>query len=752
MLSSNQKKSTILTPLYRPTWLKSGITWAVLAAFIWTSFAGCSSGPSAGDRGEKVVEELSSIADPLERATASVFALNALCTLSRVASGQVQGRVEQALASYFSSLEPAVMSRVQALGQTLAAIPASTRSDLLGDFAQYDPGACDIAPAWDSIRNSVIFSHRLLPRLRTNYCSGNFTYADSTPANRAITSESLLLFTSGDPEFPDVLEAGASPVIRGIEGEFVTGRHPALEATRTEDGMTPFGVDTGIPCSPVDDASCDASQGLICGGKIGSENRCVAFPVVQKDQELILRGYNFWDVTEARLVLEPLIPGQGAETTSIVSLVDANEPTNGSDACPVPSVSNPTHNRAHFRVTANEGHFYKLRMYNHNGTFFTQEDAEEDRDPRVIHVCYPDSAAPSNVPPGTIRDCTLPVETCVQDGAECSATWGTPPRKLEACGHAPGAPPTCGETPEWFESKLLTRRPDVFFHRDQPIVFVQSEEPSYELKATLQAVECEEETGWDILGSDEPMLLVAGFSNGELPPGEDADLLGKLDESIEAWKGGDYDSGDRDTEVQLLSHVDGLTFDNQVLYLLLSAEDDSFLGGFLAGAAVIVGVAAIIYLSGGAALWQAALGTAGALAIWQPIMSSLGEDDLLGRAMFTGTPLNFEERIGSTHAPDFLTVSPPLFGPLPTLGDPLEGERAARVIHPFVDFSLEDEPLEAECNPGLCSSGNVCLVNRCVDPGFVDPTTNVGFKERREFALGGGHYAFDILWERIKTP
>jgi hypothetical protein len=138
-------------------------------------------------------------------------------------------------------------------------------------------------------------------------------------------------------------------------------------------------------------------------------------------------------------------------------------------------------------------------------------------------------------------------------------------------------------------------------------------------------------------------------------------------------------------------------------------------------------------------------------------MASLGEDDLLGRTTFMAKPLNFDERIASTHAADFLTVSPPLFGALPAPADaseddPLsEGELPARLIHPFVDFSLGDEPLEAQCNPGICASGQVCLVNRCVDPGFTDPTEGIGFKERREFELNGGHYAIDILWEVTKT-
>jgi len=56
--------------------------------------------------------------------------------------------------------------------------------------------------------------------------------------------------------------------------------------------------------------------------------------------------------------------------------------------------------------------------------------------------------------------------------------------------------------------------------------------------------------------------------------------------------------------------------------------------------------------------------------------------------------------------------------------------------------------LKAQCDPAACPSGESCLVQRCVPEGFVGPSANRGFRERREFTLSDGHYAVDLLWEK----
>jgi hypothetical protein len=709
-------------------------------------------GPSPEQSAASVIRELELITDTSKREVAAVLSLNTLCSLSRVASGRAEGRVENAIAPAFSSLKAEAKTKIQRLGQTLNAIPAARRAQLMGRLGTHDPGACTTAPSWEAIRHSVIFSHRQVPRLRSNFCSGNFVYADGTRDNRAITSASVAFpnFDSG----PVPVAPAASPVILGVEGHHVTARHPALAATTSTpiaNGISPYGVETNISCSFTND-SCNASQGLVCGLKLGAGPHCIAFPVVQKDQDLVLRGYNYWDVESARLVFSPAFAGQGLESTAVVRHVDANEPADGSAACPVASAANPTHNRAHFSVSANEGNFYKLRLYNRNGSFLTQADALDDAVPRVLHVCYPQTLGPAVLPPGTVRDCTPPVETCPRDGATCAATWSTPPRKLDQCRHLPGESALCGETPEWFANERLTERQDATpAVMTEPMVFVIKDEPKFEFRASLQAVECKDETGADFLGSDEPMLLVAGFSP-DMPAGADANLLKTLEDNAQAWHGEDFDSGDRKQVMKLLSTVRDLRFDSSVVYLVALMEDDSFLEGFLAGAAVIIATAAIIYLSGGTALLAAAGGAALGVGLWAPIMAGIGEDDLLGRTTLLVTPTLMDERIGANHTPDFLTSTPP-FGALPPLpGAPTEKQRSGpALIHPFEDFKLRS-PLKAQCDPGSCASGESCLVQLCVPPGFVDPTAGRGFRERREFATAGYYYAVDLLWEKVQVP
>jgi hypothetical protein len=664
-----------------------------------------------------------------------------MCSLSRLAAGKAEGRVESTVAPYFfSKVKPTTRLLVRRIGDTLNAIPDAKRGELLGPFAQYDPGSCAAAPKWDEIKQAVFLKTTVVPRLRTTYCAGNFTYADGTNADRAITAASQ--FFAGI-EGPGTLSSGASPVVRGVEGEHVTARHPTLQATAGNDGISPYGVATNIPCSQIND-TCDAAQGLICGAKINAGDTCVAFPVVQKDQNLVLRGYNFWDLESARLVFSPLLPNAGTESSAEVNLVEAQEPSDGALACPVPSLSNPTHNRAHFRVAANEGQFYRLRMYNRNGTFHTQRDALDGASPRVIHNCYPESFNVANLPPGTVRKCAAPAETCPEDGKPCAATWATPPRKLDQCRHLPHEPVACGETPEWFKNEPLTTRESPEGRiLTEPIVYVTRDEPTYELRATLSALECKDET--NEIGSDEPLVLIAGVKVPP-PPGWETELLENLDKIGNVWRGDRFDSGERRQIGKLLSTVGDVKFGDKVYFLVAVAEDDGFIDGYLGGLVVIGIAAAILSLSGG---------TVGVIGLaWTAVMASLAGDDLLGRTTLLATPLLMDERIGDTHAPDFL-VNGTTFGALPPAPDP-DGVTVRQranpfLIHPFVDFKL-GPPLAAQCGPGPCASGETCLVNRCVENGFVDPTAGRGFKERREFASTSYYYVVDLLWEKVRVP
>ena len=721
----------------RHTILRTTIALCLITSLLFTSCGYFQKhGLSSKQTAAAVIKELEAIADPEQRAVASVYTFNTMCSLSRLAAGKADGRVETTVAPYFiSKVKPMARLIIRRMGDTLKAIPGAKRSELLGPFAQYDPGTCAAAPKWDEIKHAVLLETTVVPRLRANYCSGNFTYADGANADRSITAASQFIssFDGGG-----TLLSGASPVVLGVEG--VSARDPALQSTAGNDGISPFGVETNIPCSSTND-TCDAERGLICGAKIGASNACIAFPVVQKDQDLIMRGYNFWDVESARLVFSPLLPGAGTESTAEVKAVEALEPTDGTLACPVPSLSNPTHNRAHFRVGANEGRFYRLRMYNRNGTFHTQRDALDGASPRVIHDCYPESINVTNVPPGTVRKCTAPAETCVDDGKACAATWTTPPRKLDDCRHLPGQPVTCGETPEWFQNQPLTTRtgPESRTLAD-PVVYVMREEPKYEFRASLAALECEDET--NEIGSDEPLMMIAGFKAPE--PGKEAELLENIDKIGNAWRGTKWDSDERREIGQLLSTVSDVKLGDQVTYFVALAEDDGFLDGYIAGVVVIAIAFAILSLSGG----TAAIVGAG----WTAIMAKIAGDDLLGRTTLLATPVLMDERIAATHQADFL-VNGTAFGPLPPApGGVTQHQRANPfLIHPFVDFKL-GPPLEVQCNPGSCPSGETCMINRCVPDGFVDPTAGRGFKERREFARAGYYYVVDLLWEKVRVP
>ena len=719
----------------RQTILRTTIALCMITSLLVTS---CKFFPKPGlstkHMAALVIKELESITDPKQRAVATVYTLNTMCSLSRLAAGKADGRVETTVAPFFNSkVKPVARLLVHRLGDSLKQIPGTKRSELLGPLTQYDPGTCAAAPKWDEIKHAVLLETTVVPRLRTNYCSGNFTYADGANADRAITAASL--FFAG-VEAPGTLLSGASPVISGVEGEHVSS--PVIPASASE-GLSPYGVTTDIPCSLASD-SCDAAQGLICGERINAGDKCVAFPVVQKDQELILRGYNFWDLESARLVFSPLLPNTGTESIAEVSQIEANEPGDGTLACPLPSSSNPTHNRAHFRVGANEGRFYRLSMYNRNGTFHTQRDAADGADPRVIHNCYPESFNVTNVPPGTPRGCTPPSETCVDDGKACAATWTKPPRKLDECRHFPHEPVKCAETPEWFKNEPLTTRSDGNMLKE-PVVYVRAEAPGYELRGTLSAIECEDET--NEIGSDEPVVFIAGLK-APGPPGWEIDLLNHIDDIGNAWRGKKVDSGERRQVNQLLSTVSDVKYDERVHFFVVLAEDDGFFDGYLSGVALIAITAAIIGLSGG---------TAGFIAgVWALVMAGIAGDDRLGMVTLLATPLSVDQRIGATHTPDFL-VNGTTLGPLPPAPNGRTEHQRANpfLIHPFEDFKF-GPPLAAQCDPGPCDVGQKCLINRCVDNGFVDPTAGRGFRERREFASSSYYYVLDLLWEKVPTP
>jgi hypothetical protein len=705
--------------------------------------AGCDSGKS--DRrgaADRIVERLEALPPGPAREAITAVSLNAMCSIGRLAAGEAEGRVETAVAGLVFGQPDDVRARLVGYRETLGAIPEAKRTELLGDLGGLDPAACEAAPAWDLLRTAVLFANQPIPHLRCNFCSNNFSYPDGEPGDRAITVGSLLTAIHQDPDgvHPATHELAslATPSFTGIElSDDVFARDPVLAATESAgEGITPYGADTGIPCSSSSNA-CNASLGQMCQG-----GTCMSFPVVKKDATMVVRGYNLWDVTDARLVFEPLVPGQGSESTAVIRDFDTNEPTDQVAACTLPSApQSATFNRAHFRVPANEGHFYRLRLFNHNGTFLTQADGADDGEPRVIHTCFPTSPVGDNVPPGTVRDCTPPVETCVQDGLACTATWGASPRKLEDCRHQPGQAPPCGETPEWYEAQLLSPRVQGLALVPNPIVFVEgSASPVFTLRGTLHALETIDETGFqNLFGSDEPMVALFGADLSS-PTVPEIGSVGNV------FRGGDFDAGDRDIVDKLLVQND-LPADGSLIILALLAEDDGFLGAFLAGLAGIAAATALIIATGGLALITALGGAAGVAAVWAVIVTnSIAPDDQIGMESFSASVLDVSQRVGATHAPTFLS-QPHTIGILPEIpAGPRADARGGFLVHPFAEFSSRQSPLP-ECDPGDCGTGEECQVNICVPIGFVDPIANTGFRERRQYTGADGHYAMDLQWE-----
>jgi hypothetical protein len=264
--------------------MKARLTLCALLATQSLTLISCGFFPkqlSPRDAAEHIVTGLRATQDEKMRATATAFSLNTMCTLSRLARGSADGRVEQALAGFIDRQPEPIKAQLSRFSDTLAEIPTQTRQELLGNFSAFDPGVCSTAPQWDRLRRSIIFNHRLIPRLRANFCSGNFNYSDGASGQRAITVASQLEIMpnpDGGPSFFNYKPA-SSPVILGVEGQFVSARHPALAATATSgEGIMPFGLPTTIPCSTADESACDASQGLICSTKLQGGSTGGAWP------------------------------------------------------------------------------------------------------------------------------------------------------------------------------------------------------------------------------------------------------------------------------------------------------------------------------------------------------------------------------------------------------------------------------------------------------------------------------------------
>jgi hypothetical protein len=640
----------------------------------------------------------------------------------------------------------------------VAAIPASQRATLLGDLAALDPGACTTAPDWDQIK-IALKEARITGRLRSNWCLGSPT----DPAEQSVTVGAELLVPpapepdGGDP-LPGHAAAKARPWIERIEASYVA---PVFDDS--EIGYSPWGLDTGNACET--DADCPAELGQRCGGF----NHCMAYPVIDRDSDLRIRGWNFWDSVQTdnggsmrlryQRVDDDGDPDNDTYTIVATGGIDVTE--NGSDSvCYNPE--GVTDDRAHFPVPVDPG-FYRLTLYNHNGHFLTHHEADTDDHPepgRTIHVCYPASLGSlDGLDSATPRDCTTPTETCPMDGeapgGTCHAGWPTPPRPLEgACHHGPDEAPPCAETPEWFASEpwYLNGTPIA------PIVYVRAAPPTYTLRVSMEAGECMEESGSDRWGSDEVMTAVLGFAIDPAPTSTDG-LIAPLEKDVATYMDGDADTGEREHvyEPRLLSKLEGVALTDEISYLLLVVEADSTYE--LWRDFVVVEITTIATAVGGAAGggWGAlGAGTAGALlSAWvYDAWTKAGEDDIMGVETVHGTIADMLQLDTINSGPQFLEH------PWPSLPEETElGLQTSVVEQPTLTDLIGDPwigmTFPIECSPGTCSNGKVCFAQRCYAPEYipVDEEGNGRFQDRHHFAGGtnwhdsyGYEYGVDLLW------
>lgn len=758
-------------------------------------------GASSHAPGQRLIRGLREVTDERIRNIAAAELLNGMCSLKRVLEGAVSGSVEEMIAERVAPYD--VFTREETHRNVTAAldgVSADIRAELLGRLANYDPGECnpstDPPPDWGGMIHLLDLEYGVVPHLRTNFCSDSLTYDVGTDspeiAQRAITAgtESVRApFFFEDGIVPGRAVSTARPVIEGVD---TLGRpdadlgHPALVAdwhanhqppplTPSEpdrpvaDGLSPYGVNTGIPCSLVGGGdTCDREMGLICGARIGRGATCIAYPVVQRAGAIALRGWNFWDQHEAQLRFVSLDHPGVAGTTNMVS-VAANEGSWPLDPCSRATSDNLTHNTASFPVNVEPG-FYRLTMFNHNGHYYTQNDTSHvDENPpgRTIHVCWPpsdgefESVASTE---GTRRDCTQPTSACAEDGPRCGMVWnGAAPRPLSECRHAVGTTPVCGETPEWFASEPRWSGSSP----SDAIVFVRENPPLMTVRASLQGIECLEESGSDWAGSDELVMFIAGAADSSLDTPDEADI-----DHMSNTFSGEFDTGTMRwfsrEDPRRLSELRNVVAGSLVSHMTYLAEDDDAFIAQLVGSLVILVAAVVVVVAAGASA-ASIIGAVGGAAIlvivWNLILSEgLNPNDKLGVNTVAGSLFDYGDRIAATHFPDFL-AAPPLIGPLPNLlGAPQQGSLHASLLHPYQISSSRRGPLEVQCvGSGVCNvSGvtGVCYVNQCITtPGFVgvgsDSTFNRGFRERRDIdnrsASYGedARYVLDLLWERV---
>jgi outer membrane protein assembly factor BamB len=751
-------------------------------------------------RDDRLAAIAAGIADPLREGHEFWLSWASVCDLYRASRGEASSKVAKELVSDMTASD---RDEIRQMMEDIRSIPSATAQTLLGPLAGFDPRACTQQPQFEQVSVKVqALDSSLEGHLRANFCTGS---DDSITVNAEVVQE---------PSFGELAQLGltvptASPVLIGIDptphmldasnslsqaqaaadlghpaliDDWIQRRGgrpstPVLENPRYPgDGLSPFGVETTTDCSAssYQTDNCDHGGGLICGSLVGRSNKCYAFPVIPLNEGLRVIGHNFWD-RSAFLVLENVSDPSASvvlDQPNARARASANAAINCTPAInpdrepSLEAISLGNQNTLQYDLTQGGG-FYRVKVYNKNGNFRTQADARSGRtEGRVIHVCRSveaDVAAWEDTSTmGTIRDCTPPTQTCVQDGAACTAQWGTAPRSQEECNNDARAPgdglsDACGETPSYFESRGR-----------QAIVYIAPSRPTFTHRAFVNRIECTEETLCNNCGGEDEIAMVAVTMTGDRIKGISEDPKRFRDEAISVYRN-DFEHRQIRHPEYRFDTVRGIRRSSELYITIGFVEEDQetvtrtqIIGGIVTAA----GAAVTEYYAPG---YGAAVAAAGATATKAIISKTKGADNL-GYQTWHGTYWDLMKRVDFTHRPDFM-LTPNSDGATmtvpPTVGG--SGKYIGTLLHPIIGYgrSLPDTTVECGTPDGQpsCSANTTCYVNQCIGTeerdgarpwlrwpnGFSNPTQddatyNVGWRMRYDTERDGGHYKADYTF------
>ncbi|MFM2420159.1 MAG: hypothetical protein RL385_4882, partial [Pseudomonadota bacterium] len=421
-------------------------------------------------RDDRLAEVAANITDPLREGHEFWLSWAAVCDLYLAGQGQPASAVANELVTDMTASD---RDEIRQMMEDIRSIPGPTAQKLLGPLAAFDPRACTQRPPFQEVSVKVqALDTSLEGHLRTDFCEN----ADETiTVNAAVVREPSL----GGPEFSWLGETAptAAPVLIGVDPTLYMrdgndslsqvlaaadvghpdliedwidrrGGRPSTPVSENPrypgDGLSPFGVETDTECTAdsYETDTCDHGGGLICGELLQRGSRCIAFPVVPLNEDLRLIGHNFWD-RSAFLVLENIndpsasviLDQPNARARASVNAALNCTPAQDIEGEPsLEALNLGNQNTLQYELTQGGG-FYRMAIYNKNGNFRTQTDTRSGRtEGRVIHVCRSVETNPDDwedpSTQGTIRACTPPSQTCVQDGAPSSTLRRLAPHSL----------------------------------------------------------------------------------------------------------------------------------------------------------------------------------------------------------------------------------------------------------------------------------------------------------------------------------